>query len=57
MKNCVFRKVSECMRLSIEALHPNFFIGWRQSALHHGLPESQLAKVGILGTESGKSEA
>lgn len=53
----MFRKVSECMLWSIEALHPDFFIGWRQSALHHGLPESQLAKVGTMGTESGKSEA
>lgn len=35
----------------------DIFIGWRQSALHHGLPESELAKAGTMGTESGKSEA
>lgn len=50
-------KVIWLLELCFTCYFNYIIIGWRQSALHHGLPESELAKAGTMGTESGKSEA
>lgn len=48
----ISKKVPKCIMTEYY-----IFIGRGQSALHHGLSKSKLAKVGTVGDESRKPEA
>lgn len=48
----ICRFIFKIFDISKKVKHINICIGRGKSALHHGLPESKLAKTGTMGTES-----